>query len=369
MLEKIIDILDKYKYDIWSQDIVESIDECCQEILILLRQNQNDLSDKLHTLTKSDHINDYTICDDILDDIKAITQLIKHFKELKQNLDIIKTRTKQSVLENKLIIYVIDDNLCPDCNVKLYPLCIDYQKIINGNIEDYDTIEGYECQCCKKLFAMQYEIDNIDFTDTNIILDYQYLKEENQLSFKDVIVLSNLISCTSKEHSLNDVMAQIPVFNADGSINFIRMNISYCGTCDKYIMLKNDFKQIDGVVACKVIDNTKTYNKNDKDEIEIKQHESVLYQYGYNVNMLNNLSDKQRHLILAAVVESGILTRDQICSHLDTLIERGNKIEKWKYATEKWKQDRNYVKKYNVNNLSNILIEKVILKYSQMSLF
>lgn len=132
-------------------------------------------------------------------------------------------------------------------------------------------------------------------------------------------------------------------------------------------MLKSDFKQIEGMIACKVIDQTVIHTKNDSDDIEIKQYESVLYQYGYNVKTKDNLSDKQRHLILAAVVESGILTREQICSHLDTLIERGSKIEKWELATQKWKQDRHFVKKYNVKSLPAILTNKIILKYSEFN--
>ena len=132
-------------------------------------------------------------------------------------------------------------------------------------------------------------------------------------------------------------------------------------------MLKTDFKQIEGVIACKVVDYTTIQNGNNNyydDEIEIKQKESILYQYGYNVKTKEDLSDKQRHIILASVVESQILTREQICSHLDTLIERGSKIEKWELATQKWKQDRQYVKKYNNKNLPTILFNKVILKYN-----
>ena len=340
MTKKIIDILSKYQNENWYQDIAVNINKTIYETIEQLRDMRTNLSDKLHDITQSDQIENYNICNDILDDIKTITQLIKYFEELKQN-----TITKNQILfEERLNIFVIDDNLCPECTVKLYPLCIDYQKNTSNKIEN-DMIDGYECQCCKRLFTMEYDINNKDFSNTNIILDSKYLKHKNQISFHDIIVLSNIISCTTKEHFLDDVLVQIPVFNVDGSIGFIKLNVSYCKTCDKYIMLKNDFKLIEGIIACKVIDQTVIHSKNDRDDIEIKQYESVLYQYGYNVKTKDNLSDKQRHLILAAVVESGILTREQICSHLDTLIERGSKIEKWELATQKWKQDRHLDRK------------------------
>lgn len=65
-------------------------------------------------------------------------------------------------------------------------------------------------------------------------------------------------------------------------------------------------------------------------------------------------------MILASVVESNILTREQICSHLDTLIERGRKIEKWQLATQKWNQDRQYIKTYNTKSLPKVLVNSVI---------
>lgn len=52
--------------------------------------------------------------------------------------------------------------------------------------------------------------------------------------------------------------------------------------------------------------------------------------------------------------------------HLDTLIERGSKIPKWKEATQKWKQDREYVKHYSPQKLPEILVNRVIAKYSQV---
>lgn len=185
------------------------------------------------------------------------------------------------------------------------------------------------------------------------------------INFADVIVLSNINYCTYKGHSVDDVMSHIPTFTPDGKIKYIDMNLTYCNQCDKYIMLKSDFKSISGIIACEVVDETTSYNYNNSDSIEISQSESLLYKYGYNVKTKENISDKQRHLILAAVIESGILTRDQICSHLDTLIERGSKIDRWKLATQKWTQDRQYVKKYNSSHLPEILLNKVILKYHQ----
>lgn len=371
MTKKIEILLDKYKSEDWCQNIIISTNQNIQETINELKDIQNNLSQKLHDINLSEQLEDDKIISDLQNDIKTTKELVLHFIDLKQSIFNMIEKDDTILFDDKRTLYMITDDLCPVCNAKLYTLKIDYKRFRNETVY-YETLNGYCCPCCNRLFILQNEIDNnISFKNTNININLQYLDNEvnnRQLIFKDVIVLSNLISCTTKDHNLKDVLVQIPIFNVDGSITFINVNISYCSQCDKYIMLKSDFKNINGIVACEVIDQTTIRNKNDSDDIEIKQYESVLYKYGYNVKTKDNLSDRQRHLILASVVESGILTREQICSHLDTLIERGSKIEKWKLATEKWKQDRHYVKKYSVNSLPSVLLNKIILKYSQLSL-
>ena len=113
---------------------------------------------------------------------------------------------------------------------------------------------------------------------------------------------------------------------------------------------------------CEVIDKTYTINNSD-DDTEIDQHESLLYRYGYNVKTSVNLSTKQRHIILASLVESGIMTRNQISDHLTMLINRGEKIDSWKDATDKWKQDRYYVQDYKTYNLPSVIADRILLKY------
>ena len=130
----------------------------------------------------------------------------------------------------------------------------------------------------------------------------------------------------------------------------------------RYTIIKDVFNNINGVLMCEVIDKTYTINNSD-DDTDIDQHESLLYRYGYNVKTSVNLSTKQRHIILASLVESGIMTRNQISDHLTMLINRGEKIDSWKDATDKWKQDRYYVQDYKTYNLPSVIADRILLKY------
>lgn len=116
---------------------------------------------------------------------------------------------------------------------------------------------------------------------------------------------------------------------------------------------------------CKVIDETTTSTNTSLSELGIEPKNSILYQYGYNVKSKIDLPDKERHIILASLVEAKIATRMQIMDHLTILIERGSKRQNWKEATEKWKQDKYFVQSYKTENLPNVIFDKIILGYSK----
>ena len=356
LTDDVIQVLQKYQET--NPAIISEINNDINNITLKLKNIKDYLAKEI-TLLANDDSPDNNI-EEIVHDSKILKKYISAIKLIPVNKHIL-TEEQLPIVDiiDKILVYVIDDSICPKCNTHIKDYKIDYiQKSMSK------SVMWHKCPTCNQLFVINYETGYFDNSNTNIILDYTY-HEQRTVTFNDVIVLSNVRSCTIKEHGLADVIARLPIFLNEGDIGFTDISISYCPKCNKYIMLKKDFKQIEGVIACKVIDQTTSQNNNyNYDEIEIEQKKSILYQYGYNVKTKAGLSDKQRHMILAAVVESQILTRGQICSHLDTLIERGSKIEKWKLATQKWKQDRQFVKKYNIKNLPPVLFNKVILKYN-----
>lgn len=209
-----------------------------------------------------------------------------------------------------------------------------------------------------KLRKFSENIEQIKYQD--------HISKTEHLDIHDVIVLSNITKCSNLKHNIKDVKISVPVLKEDSSVSQVVLCASYCCDCKRYIILKTLFNQIDGVILCQIIDETKQYNKIDNTDFEIEQSQSILYKYGYNVKSKQNLSQKQRQIILASLVESNILTRAEIISHLNTLIDRGNKIPSWKDATQKWKQDKYYVEKYKTENLLSVIFDKIILKYSSV---
>lgn len=355
--KEIIDIIVKYQS---KNDELSTINAAIDELIYQLNSINGNIKERINLLMSSVDTIKEEEC--LLRDSKILRNFISTLSTIDCDDNIIITPINAYNYRDNIDIYICYDNVCPACNCKMEEESTQYTKIgLNGNTKGNLMIQ--KCPCCQMNFVIDYDLEGIDIEYTNIILHHDYcIKDE--LNFNDIIVLSSVSGCLAKGHNITDVWAKIPIIETNGSINYINKNVTYCRECNKYIMLKSDFIDIDAVIACQVIDQTIVSSiSSTDDEIEISQKQSVLYQYGYNVKAKDKLTDKQRHIILSMVVESGILSRNQISSHLDTLIERGSKIPSWKEATEKWKQDRNYISKYKTENLPKIVTEKLILKY------
>ena len=76
--------------------------------------------------------------------------------------------------------------------------------------------------------------------------------------------------------------------------------------------------------------------------------ESVLMGYGYSVSKANNLSERERHEILAEIVDLGILKVNQIVNLLDFNC-RLHSGEQYYWARRKWEIDKAFIENYKVN--------------------
>lgn len=373
----IIIILNKYLDDSEIVKYLQDIIKYDGKMVDSLTEIKNNLSEKLYKLSLSDKLNEESIIlsKDLVELKRYITIEKESLREIitnnsqpnsnNCNLNIINQYDNLHPFKQFVKLYLSQDNVCPSCYYNMEDTKIIYSERKSDNTINRKTLNVYRCPCCHRMFIENDIMLETNINNTNIQLLNDYYKTDNvrEMTFQNIIVLTTNRMC-SKNHEMLDYVANVPVINKEGKIVFTKENISYCKQCQRYLMLKRDFEAINGIIACQIIDKTKALHiDNVDDEIEISQKQSVLYKYGYNVKTKDNISDKQRHMILSLVIESGILTRQQITSHLDTLIERGSKIPKWKDATGKWRQDRHYVSSYKTENLPKVITEKLILKY------
>lgn len=280
--------------------------------------------------------------------------------------------TLENCLFKKYTIYldVIDDNTCPHCNKQLHLTATHYVIFENRSkdkVIDRNYIKTGFCDKCLIKYIPNKEYQKVltrhDIEITNIKINKNHCIPP--LDIYSVIVLSNTMKCTYDKHYTKDLIAKIPTLNDEGELFYSEIGASYCANCNKFTILKDDLNSIKGVIMCKVIDETTVSSNNNYDEIEIEQRKSILYNYGYNVQTKRNLSNKQRQIILSSVIEAQIMNKRDIINHINGLISRGSKIPSWKMATQKWKEDKEFISKYNPGNLPEVIFNSIILKYNE----
>lgn len=365
--KEIIEILEKYRED--NQNSIMDINKNISKIITHLEEINENIAYQLHKhLTMKDIDNTKELLNDssiLIDYIKSI-KLLETSKTDDSNDGAISEEFCEEItpiFEKRVYPYLVSDDICPFCNVKLINRTIFYQRNVNNELVN-ETVLWHKCPACNKLFVLDFEIEDFDFNNTNIVPNKEKYNEIPPIDIYSVIILSNTLKC-STNHKTKDLIAKIPVLNEDGEISYLKINASYCFECNRFTILKDDFCSIRDIIMCKVIDETVEYQNNNESEFDIEQKKSILTQYGYNVQTKKGLSEQQRHIILSSLIEAHILTRREVIDHINTLIERGSKIPNWKTATQKWKDDKQFVAEYRSDSLPEVIFNNIVLKYKR----
>lgn len=358
-INALIEIINEYA----DEKDLSNIHKHFSELIDDLRAVKSNIIDKVNLINQSDEIDDSSIR--MNDDIVIIKSDIIKLKELKSKINSeMSDERDNSFIETdnnskNIKLYLTDEDLCPACDVKLKDTITHFTpQSINGKIKS--SINTMFCEACRRYFVNYLDIDGINFDKTNIELCYDYF---NIIDLYDVIVVSNILSCSSKGHHIKDVTALLKIILPDGQIKSIVVTLAYCEECNRYFMMKYNYELLEGVPICEIIDETKEATSNKK---EFGGKASKLNNLGYNVNCIENLSDIQRRIILALQLESQSMTKSEIESYLHFQIEKFSSRENCKTAITKWKSDLEYVSKYKVGEgYISGKINKFILKYTK----
>lgn len=355
--KELITILEKYKEE--NKQELNTINKDILDIIFRLKAVREKLSILLSTYINNDL--DDNKKDDLFHDLKILSKHINSIETLDiETIENLKESTS-FFFDKRINVNLLSDDICPMCNQKLEEHKIHYQRAVNDTAYN-QVVLWHRCPACRKMFALDCEIEDFDFDNTNISLHKDHYEEIPNINIYSVVVLCNTLKC-SLNHKTKDIVAKLPVINESGELHYYNLPASYCFDCNRFTILKDDFHSIKDVVMCRVIDETTELTTKHDSEIEIAQKNSPLYNYGYNVKTKTNLSDKQRQIILASAIEANLMNRRDIINHLKGLIARGSKIPSWNVATKKWTQDQEYVRFYENGSLPEIIFNEVILKY------
>lgn len=222
--------------------------------------------------------------------------------------------------DESLELYLTPDEVCPCCHASMNNVKDYYY---NSSEKDYKQISIFKCDVCDKKYVTFRSIKGIqnNLEHTNIILHMNYHHLLDIYNKIYIQVQKTIKSCINKKHQISDITVQIPMIHKNGTVGFEILPATYCNQCQKYIMLKDDFDKIEGIILCEVIDETTNENESSGD-FSSSDKQSELYRHGYNVQAKKGLSETQRHIILLSLINSNKIGKGEICSYLGGLYRK-----------------------------------------------
>lgn len=195
--------------------------------------------------------------------------------------------------------------------------------------------------------------------------------KDNEISAKDFVVRRAVFKCRYNNHSLKDVQAVFTTISRLGTVDKIRIPAGYCPNCNTYFIMESTYQRIkrSGIPICRTMDE-KTYIQNNvgngMSSYSSLAQESVLKQFGYSVSQVDDLPLKQRRLILAALVDNNVLTKNDVIGYLDYFInsrknqKNADGSKKYSIAISRWEEDRDFIRNYKTGTFKEVRIQRII---------
>lgn len=179
-------------------------------------------------------------------------------------------------------------------------------------------------------------------------IEIEEINVKPNIDVKDFVVRNTILKCVHNEHDIEDIVAELGVIDKKCEEQKIKVNAGYCKKCKIFFILESTYENIRnrGIPMCRISD-AKTYFKSATVNGMHLAQESILMQYGYNVNQQEGLTSSRRQKILAVLIDKNVMKKSEIISYLDFFISR-RKDSKFQIAVSKWEADREFVEEYKI---------------------
>lgn len=166
----------------------------------------------------------------------------------------------------------------------------------------------------------------------------------------DFLTRTTIKACAAASHDIEDIQVAVKVLHKNYTVTVEIVPALHCKTCNKYYLLETEYLELKakGILLCNVVEQS-YWSSSQKSGFYITNQESLLHKMGYSVSANNSLHVSERHAILRAALDNGLLTKAEILSHLDYLIRRSRNQSTLNAAVEKWKDDREYIRGLSKN--------------------
>ena len=191
---------------------------------------------------------------------------------------------------------------------------------------------------------------NVRYDETQIIKirELANLPQKN-VEADTVYIRQNNGRCL-KYHETEDVVAIIYVVTSMGEIIECKMPALYCNTCESYYISRTIIGKIKkyGKPLCVIEENDAREYKETSIGFDLAD-ESPLHLIGYNVGTKDNLSERQRQMLLDYIIDFSIMKKYKVLEYLELFINMNGKRSNMENCVNKWNADWQHVAHYNSN--------------------
>lgn len=168
-------------------------------------------------------------------------------------------------------------------------------------------------------------------------------------------VFKGTLSCERRGHNVEGATGSI-VTLAGSPVN---INVNYCNNCHKYYLGQREYEHYRGRFG-PVLGNFSfpESTQSDPDSVSLSK-ESPLMMCGYNVRESEGLTSRERHLILANMIDRRILSKPRIIDYLQFFISWREGNPSMRNACNKWREDLAFVRDYSMNTQRRFTISTV----------
>lgn len=238
----------------------------------------------------------------------------------------------------------VDSKRCAGCNYRYRDKCLFREaKIAKIKAENAFGSKKRK-QSARKTFANQQKSLRHRKSINDIAIKASDAKPI--ISKVSVLVRSHANVCRSKGHNIENVVITINILSAQGIVNQVNVSGMHCLTCGLFYISNSDFELVrrKGIILCRVVEDIKDLTKSTNGRL---QTESLLHQYGYNVNAKSGITSIQRQKILSLIIDEKIMSKYEIISHITWLISMRKNANNMKDAIQKWNEDLTFVRNYD----------------------
>lgn len=224
---------------------------------------------------------------------------------------------------------------CVDSLVKLYEKC-DHRPA-----EEYKHFTHCDMTCVPEsaLTPIPEQPDNPAYDSTRVLYIY-----------------NGVLGCEARGHKLEAVTGTLATVK--GSV--VHMNVNYCHECRRHFVSRSEYEHYRSLHG-PLLGNITFQSDNDgetESELSLNE-ESPLMLCGYGVSVREGLTIRERRLLLANIMDRGILSKPRVMEYLQFFISWRENNPKMAEACKKWRSDLDWVRDYRIDEQRRFDVESI----------